>query len=141
MLPPCSPQIQASSGETKYTGALDCAKKVYQESGIRGIYKGTVLTLMRGKPRGPPPDVTLRGPPEDDRISALAAQHTAPTRLGLCVLVLGRLASGQQGHIERWGTFHPSGGCPSRGGVMTVTVGGEWHVGRNCGWRDKWKKE
>lgn len=49
-LPPCSPQIQASSGETKYTGALDCAKKVYQESGIRGIYKGTVLTLMRGKP-------------------------------------------------------------------------------------------
>lgn len=42
-------QIQASSGETKYTGPLDCAKKLYQESGIRGIYKGTVLTLMRGK--------------------------------------------------------------------------------------------
>ncbi|ELK25004.1 Mitochondrial carnitine/acylcarnitine carrier protein [Myotis davidii] len=48
----CLLQIQASSGETKYTGALDCAKKVYQESGIRGIYKGTVLTLMRG-PRSP----------------------------------------------------------------------------------------
>ncbi|KAK1332711.1 hypothetical protein QTO34_007394 [Cnephaeus nilssonii] len=29
---------------------LDCAKKVYQESGIRGIYKGTVLTLMRDVP-------------------------------------------------------------------------------------------
>uniref|UniRef100_A0A8C4PLW8 Solute carrier family 25 member 20 n=1 Tax=Equus asinus asinus TaxID=83772 RepID=A0A8C4PLW8_EQUAS len=40
-------EIQASSGDTKYTGPLDCAKKVYQESGIRGIYKGTVLTLMR----------------------------------------------------------------------------------------------
>lgn len=42
-------QIQASSGETKYTGTLDCAKKLYQEFGIRGFYKGTVLTLMRGK--------------------------------------------------------------------------------------------
>uniref|UniRef100_A0A8D1ER04 Solute carrier family 25 member 20 n=1 Tax=Sus scrofa TaxID=9823 RepID=A0A8D1ER04_PIG len=43
-------EIQASSGETKYNGALDCAKKLYQESGIRGIYKGTVLTLMRDVP-------------------------------------------------------------------------------------------
>ncbi|XP_003341753.1 mitochondrial carnitine/acylcarnitine carrier protein isoform X1 [Monodelphis domestica] len=46
----CLLQIQASSGETKYTGALDCAKKVYQESGIRGIYKGTMLTLLRDVP-------------------------------------------------------------------------------------------
>ncbi|XP_036984366.2 mitochondrial carnitine/acylcarnitine carrier protein isoform X2 [Artibeus jamaicensis] len=46
----CLLQIQASSGETKYTGALDCAKKLYQEAGIRGIYKGTVLTLMRDVP-------------------------------------------------------------------------------------------
>ncbi|XP_057411707.1 mitochondrial carnitine/acylcarnitine carrier protein isoform X1 [Balaenoptera acutorostrata] len=46
----CLLQIQASSGETKYTGALDCAKKLYKEAGIRGIYKGTVLTLMRDVP-------------------------------------------------------------------------------------------
>ncbi|EHB01072.1 Mitochondrial carnitine/acylcarnitine carrier protein [Heterocephalus glaber] len=46
----CLLQIQASSGETKYNGTLDCAKKLYQESGIRGIYKGTVLTLMRDVP-------------------------------------------------------------------------------------------
>uniref|UniRef100_A0A8C9Q723 Mitochondrial carnitine/acylcarnitine carrier protein n=1 Tax=Spermophilus dauricus TaxID=99837 RepID=A0A8C9Q723_SPEDA len=46
----CLLQIQASSGETKYTGTLDCAKKIYQEFGIRGIYKGTVLTLMRDVP-------------------------------------------------------------------------------------------
>ncbi|KAK2503503.1 LOW QUALITY PROTEIN: hypothetical protein MC885_018233, partial [Smutsia gigantea] len=46
----CLLQIQASSGQTKYTGALDCARKLYQESGIRGIYKGTVLTLMRDVP-------------------------------------------------------------------------------------------
>lgn len=46
----CLLQIQATSGEIKYTGTLDCAKKLYQESGIRGIYKGTVLTLMRDVP-------------------------------------------------------------------------------------------
>jgi hypothetical protein len=51
-------QIQASSGETKYTGTLDCAKKLYQEFGIRGIYKGTVLTLMRGNLWGLPLEVT-----------------------------------------------------------------------------------
>ncbi|KAI5937414.1 mitochondrial carnitine/acylcarnitine carrier protein isoform X1 [Manis javanica] len=46
----CLLQVQASSGQTKYTGALDCARKLCQESGIRGIYKGTVLTLMRDVP-------------------------------------------------------------------------------------------
>ncbi|XP_074053991.1 mitochondrial carnitine/acylcarnitine carrier protein [Macrotis lagotis] len=46
----CLLQIQASSGETKYHGALDCVKKLYQEAGIRGIYKGTMLTLMRDVP-------------------------------------------------------------------------------------------
>ncbi|XFG12609.1 hypothetical protein AB1E19_016233 [Capra hircus] len=46
----CLLQIQASSGETKYAGPLDCAKKLYKEAGIRGIYKGTVLTLMRDVP-------------------------------------------------------------------------------------------
>ncbi|GAB1294701.1 Mitochondrial carnitine/acylcarnitine carrier protein [Apodemus speciosus] len=43
----CLLQIQASSGGNKYSGTLDCAKKLYQEFGIRGFYKGTVLTLMR----------------------------------------------------------------------------------------------
>lgn len=42
-------QIQAATGETKYSGSLDCAKQLYREAGIRGVYKGTVLTLMRGK--------------------------------------------------------------------------------------------
>lgn len=41
-------QIQAATGETKYSGSLDCAKQLYREAGIRGVYKGTVLTLMRG---------------------------------------------------------------------------------------------
>ncbi|XP_030062396.1 mitochondrial carnitine/acylcarnitine carrier protein [Microcaecilia unicolor] len=46
----CLLQIQATSGATKYAGPIDCAKQLYQEAGIRGIYKGTVLTLMRDVP-------------------------------------------------------------------------------------------
>ncbi|KAF7250058.1 Mitochondrial carnitine/acylcarnitine carrier protein [Varanus komodoensis] len=42
--------LQASSGEIKYGGPLDCAKQLYREAGIRGVYKGTVLTLMRDVP-------------------------------------------------------------------------------------------
>ncbi|XP_041129386.1 mitochondrial carnitine/acylcarnitine carrier protein-like isoform X3 [Polyodon spathula] len=43
-------KIQAASGEVKYTGPMDCVKQLYRESGVRGIYKGTVLTLMRDVP-------------------------------------------------------------------------------------------
>nr|XP_033781883.1 mitochondrial carnitine/acylcarnitine carrier protein [Geotrypetes seraphini] len=46
----CLLQIQATSGETKYSGPIDCAKQLYREAGIRGVYKGTVLTLMRDVP-------------------------------------------------------------------------------------------
>ncbi|XP_078066081.1 protein kinase, cAMP-dependent, regulatory, type II, alpha A isoform X2 [Mustelus asterias] len=46
----CLLQIQASTGESKYAGPLDCAKQIYKTSGIRGVYKGTVLTLMRDVP-------------------------------------------------------------------------------------------
>lgn len=44
----CVLQIQAAGGEIKYAGPMDCVKQLYRESGIRGIYKGTALTLMRG---------------------------------------------------------------------------------------------
>ncbi|XP_027858075.1 mitochondrial carnitine/acylcarnitine carrier protein isoform X3 [Xiphophorus couchianus] len=46
----CLLQIQASSGKVKYAGPMDCVKQLYKESGIRGIYKGTALTLMRDVP-------------------------------------------------------------------------------------------
>ncbi|XP_070815724.1 cAMP-dependent protein kinase type II-alpha regulatory subunit-like isoform X2 [Chaetodon trifascialis] len=46
----CLLQIQASSGEVKYAGPMDCVKQLYKTSGIRGIYKGTALTLMRDVP-------------------------------------------------------------------------------------------
>ena len=37
-----------SSG--KYKGMGDCAKQLYREGGLRNVYKGTVLTLMRDVP-------------------------------------------------------------------------------------------
>uniref|UniRef100_A0A671M493 Solute carrier family 25 member 20 n=1 Tax=Sinocyclocheilus anshuiensis TaxID=1608454 RepID=A0A671M493_9TELE len=43
-------QIQAASGQVKYAGPMDCAKQLYRENGIRSIYKGTALTLMRDVP-------------------------------------------------------------------------------------------
>ncbi|KAK2906457.1 hypothetical protein QQF64_019646 [Cirrhinus molitorella] len=46
----CLLQIQAASGHVKYAGPMDCAKQLYRENGIRGIYKGTALTLMRDVP-------------------------------------------------------------------------------------------
>ncbi|XP_026162303.1 cAMP-dependent protein kinase type II-alpha regulatory subunit isoform X2 [Mastacembelus armatus] len=46
----CLLQIQAASGEVKYAGPMDCVKQLYRESGIRGVYKGTALTLMRDVP-------------------------------------------------------------------------------------------
>ncbi|XP_004086429.1 mitochondrial carnitine/acylcarnitine carrier protein [Oryzias latipes] len=46
----CLLQVQSSSGESKYAGPLDCAFKLYQEDGIRSVYKGTLLTLIRDVP-------------------------------------------------------------------------------------------
>ncbi|XP_071314906.1 mitochondrial carnitine/acylcarnitine carrier protein-like [Trachinotus anak] len=46
----CLLQVQASSGESRYAGPLDCAVRLYKEQGIRSVYKGTVLTLIRDVP-------------------------------------------------------------------------------------------
>lgn len=43
-------QVQSSRGGTKYSGPLDCALQLYKEQGIRSVYKGTLLTLIRGEP-------------------------------------------------------------------------------------------
>ena len=43
-------QIQQASGaEQKYAGPIDCAKQLYREGGIRGVYKGVCATLLRGQ--------------------------------------------------------------------------------------------
>ncbi|KAJ8358758.1 hypothetical protein SKAU_G00152830 [Synaphobranchus kaupii] len=46
----CLLQVQSSSGQLKYAGPLDCAVRLYKEQGIRSVYKGTVLTLIRDVP-------------------------------------------------------------------------------------------
>ena len=45
----CILQTQ-KEGEKKYNGVADCTKKIYKESGMKGLYKGTTLTLMRDIP-------------------------------------------------------------------------------------------
>ncbi|KAJ3586525.1 hypothetical protein NHX12_012922 [Muraenolepis orangiensis] len=46
----CLLQVQASGGAVKYAGPIDCAVKLYKEQGIRSLYKGTLLTLIRDVP-------------------------------------------------------------------------------------------
>jgi solute carrier family 25 carnitine/acylcarnitine transporter 20/29 len=48
----CLLQIQAASasGEKKYNGSMDCAKKLYAQGGIRSVYKGTFATMARDVP-------------------------------------------------------------------------------------------
>ncbi|XP_041092945.1 mitochondrial carnitine/acylcarnitine carrier protein-like isoform X2 [Polyodon spathula] len=46
----CLLQVQTHSGTRKYSGPMDCAAQLYKEMGVRGVYKGTVLTLMRDVP-------------------------------------------------------------------------------------------
>ena len=38
------------ANKMKYNGFVDCATQLYLEAGIRGLYKGTALTLMRDVP-------------------------------------------------------------------------------------------
>ena len=46
-------QVQNSGvlkSHEKYHGSIDCFKKIYQQSGIKGCYRGMTLTLMREFP-------------------------------------------------------------------------------------------
>ncbi|XP_038638332.1 mitochondrial carnitine/acylcarnitine carrier protein-like [Scyliorhinus canicula] len=46
----CLLQIQAGAGTSTYAGPTDCVRQLYKQSGLAGIYKGTVLTLLRDVP-------------------------------------------------------------------------------------------
>ena len=45
----CLLQVQQSR-KKQYTGSFDCTKQVLKEGGIRSLYKGTIMTLIRGVP-------------------------------------------------------------------------------------------
>ncbi|XP_034100839.1 congested-like trachea protein isoform X1 [Drosophila sulfurigaster albostrigata] len=38
------------NGEKKYTGMIDCAKKLYKEGGLRSVFKGSCATMLRDLP-------------------------------------------------------------------------------------------
>lgn len=44
----CLLQVQHGQENTKYNGPIDCIKKLYKQGGIKSIYKGTAVTLLRG---------------------------------------------------------------------------------------------
>lgn len=46
----CLLQIQAAGTEKKYAGPVDCAKQIWRQGGIRGLYTGTGATLLRDVP-------------------------------------------------------------------------------------------
>uniref|UniRef100_A0AAY5L9T2 Uncharacterized protein n=1 Tax=Esox lucius TaxID=8010 RepID=A0AAY5L9T2_ESOLU len=48
----CLLQVQAFGGQqaVRYSGPLDCAVKLYKTQGLRSVYKGTALTLIRDVP-------------------------------------------------------------------------------------------
>jgi len=43
-------QLQTNDKIKVYRGAIDCGRKIFSELGFRGIYKGTLSTLMRDVP-------------------------------------------------------------------------------------------
>ncbi|XP_069842167.1 mitochondrial carnitine/acylcarnitine carrier protein-like [Dendropsophus ebraccatus] len=46
----CLLQAQANSSLKRFSGPMDCAGQLFQERGIRSLYRGTVLTLLRDIP-------------------------------------------------------------------------------------------
>lgn len=43
-------QVQNSTTANAYTGTVDCAKKIFQQYGIKGVYQGYSATLFREAP-------------------------------------------------------------------------------------------
>ena len=43
-------QEQGFHSEMRYTGVIDCIKKVFQEEGIPGFYRGCATNLLRTTP-------------------------------------------------------------------------------------------
>lgn len=46
----CLLQAQANSSLKPFSGPVDCAGQLFREQGIRSLYRGTVLTLLRDVP-------------------------------------------------------------------------------------------
>ena len=43
-------QVQGNSKANKYSGSVDCFRKIVSENGIKGLYQGLVITILRELP-------------------------------------------------------------------------------------------
>ncbi|XP_056397102.1 mitochondrial carnitine/acylcarnitine carrier protein-like isoform X2 [Hyla sarda] len=46
----CLLQAQANTSPKRFSGPIDCARQLFREQGLRSLYRGTVLTLLRDIP-------------------------------------------------------------------------------------------
>ncbi|XP_041371457.1 calcium-binding mitochondrial carrier protein Aralar2-like [Gigantopelta aegis] len=44
-------QVQARTGQTVYTGLIDCARKIYKEEGGKAFWKGSAARVFRSSPQ------------------------------------------------------------------------------------------
>lgn len=79
-----------TSGTSQYRGMVDCAQAVYKSGGIRSLYRGTVLTLMRDVPGS----VAWFGTYEFVKVTMMQAQgiHDTTQLSPVAVLTAGGLA-------------------------------------------------
>jgi len=91
----------------KYSGSWDCARDVLRTGGIRSLYRGTVLTLLRDVPGS----VAWFGTYELVKQTMMEAQgHTDPTQLSpIAVLTAGGLAG-----VANWSVAIPPDVLKSR---------------------------
>ena len=43
-------QVQGNSNTNKYSGSVDCFRKIFQDNGFRGLYQGLLITILRELP-------------------------------------------------------------------------------------------
>jgi solute carrier family 25 aspartate/glutamate transporter 12/13 len=44
-------QVEARKGDATYTGLRDCAKKIWQQEGLKAFFKGGPARIMRSSPQ------------------------------------------------------------------------------------------
>ncbi|KAL9923195.1 congested-like trachea protein [Glossina fuscipes] len=125
----CLLQVQqASAGERKYNGMLDCAFKLYKEGGIRSIYKGSFATLLRDLPANGAYFVTY------EYIQAQAKRLTGSNEVSMAATLLAGGSSG----IAYWIVGMPADVLKSR---LQTSPPGYYKHGIRSAFKDLMKTE
>lgn len=127
-----------------WTVQRSCTRSLGSEASTRGLCSPSCEVYFEAFYLRSPWDAYLRWICHrrsclDRQISLGTVHATALTRLALYVQAVSPLSI-----MDR----NEDGGAPSiflvdwpsRGEIMTVAMGGEWQVGRNCSWRDEWEE-